>query len=797
MKRLSLSTLTLLFVLFFSTSLHAQQSNGVIKGQVLDSDQKPIPHISVVIEGTSRGASTNVQGRFSITNVPSGRHSILVSGIGYEGRRKQVELERGETKMVDFQLAPKYSELQELVVEGAKVNKFSNKTTPYVSKIPLRDIDNPQVYHTVNSELMAEQVTTSFEDALSNAPGVFKLWESTGRGGDGSGYYSVRGFPVQPQIVNGLTALADGTLDPVNMDRIEIIKGPSGTLYGSSHISYGGLINVVTKKPYDSFGGEFSYKTGSFGLNRFTADVNTPIGDEEDIALRVTSAYHQKDSFQDAGFHESFFIGPSLSYQANEDLSFLVSAEFYQSEHTNPTMLFLNRSEPLEYENLTELNYNPERSYTSNDLTLQNPTAKVQARMKYHISDNWTSETALSRSRSKSKGYYSYLWDFAAYNGNFGRFVNNQNSIGVGTNIQQNFIGEFDLGPTSHKMVVGLDYHHHTTINNSTGYVLYDNITLGGADTSAISKPAVDEALADARVNKSSTSEATYSAYASDVIDFNRYISSMVSLRLDHFVNHGTDNARTNQVTGEFEQTTLSPKFGVVVKPLPDQVSIFANYMNGFSNVSPRTQGDGTTRSFEPERANQWEMGVKLSTLNGKVDATLTYYDITVTNVVRPDPERTQFYVQDGENYSRGFEASVTASPLPGLNVRAGYSHNESEILRTGNEALVGRRPESAGPSDMAHGWVSYQVNRGMLTGLGIGVGGHYASENLIMNRRNTGTFALPSYTTLESTIFYNTQEFRMALKLNNITDEQYYKGWTTVNPQAPRAVKASLTYRF
>ena len=59
--------------------------------------------------------------------------------------------------------------------------------------------------------------------------------------GDGAGYYSLRGFAVQPTMINGLPGLTNGSLDPANIDKIEVIKGPSGTLFGSSLISYGGF----------------------------------------------------------------------------------------------------------------------------------------------------------------------------------------------------------------------------------------------------------------------------------------------------------------------------------------------------------------------------------------------------------------------------------------------------------------------------------------------------------------------------------------------------------------------------
>ena len=70
-------------------------------------------------------------------------------------------------------------------------------------------------------------------------------------------------------------------------------------------------------------------------------------------------------------------------------------------------------------------------------------------------------------------------------------------------------------------------------------------------------------------------------------------------------------------------------------------------------------------------------------------------------------------------------------------------------------------------------------------------------SENHVINRSTTGRFTLPSYTILDASIFYDTQTYRIDLKVNNLTDEEYYKGWTTVNPQAPRAITAGFMYNF
>lgn len=249
-------------------------------------------------------------------------------------------------------------------------------------------------------------------------------------------------------------------------------------------------------------------------------------------------------------------------------------------------------------------------------------------------------------------------------------------------------------------------------------------------------------------------------------------------------------------------QTALSPKFGVVYQPLLDKVSLFANYMDGFSNVTPQVQGDPaqgvtTTVTFEPERAEQFEIGTKLNLLDNKLSATLSYYDIEVSNIVMEEFGRPFFFVQDGEQFSRGFEASVAASPFKGLNIIAGYSYNDSELTKSDQLDFLGRRPESAGPENLVNFWTSYRFSEGKFKGFGAGIGGNYASENKIFNRALGGVFTLPSYTVLNASVFYEVEKFYFNVKLNNFTDEEYFNGWSTINPQPPLNFRASITYKF
>ncbi|MFD2144597.1 TonB-dependent receptor plug domain-containing protein [Mucilaginibacter antarcticus] len=73
------------------------------------------------------------------------------------------------------------------------------------------------------------------------------MWDATGRAGDGGGYFTLRGFPTQTRLRNGVSGLVTSTVDAVNIEKVEVIKGPSATLFGSTLTSFGGLINRVTK----------------------------------------------------------------------------------------------------------------------------------------------------------------------------------------------------------------------------------------------------------------------------------------------------------------------------------------------------------------------------------------------------------------------------------------------------------------------------------------------------------------------------------------------------------------------
>ncbi|MBB6109012.1 iron complex outermembrane recepter protein [Mucilaginibacter lappiensis] len=804
--------ITYCLLLFLLPSFTLLAQTATITGSVKTADGKPADLVSITIKGTNKATLTDENGHYQIKRVTPGSHRLVASFIGLEKREQTIETRSGETLVVNFILKENSTQLQEVVISTKK----SNKVNSIVAKMPLKNLENPQVYNTVSSEIIKQQGITSYDDALRNVPGIAKTWGSTGRGGDGGAYFAIRGFQGQATLVNGLSGLTSGDLDLANVEEIQVIKGPSGTLFGGAFLSYGGMINTITKKPYFTTGGEITYNVGSFGLNRVTADVNTPLSKTEKVALRVNAAYTDQNSFQNAGFQKSFFVAPSLIYEVNDKLSFHFLTEIMQEERAVAPIFFpSDRMSPLPFKTVKDLNLNYNESFISNDLTMKNPRFNLQAQMLYKISSQWTSQTVFSRTTVKSNGYYSYIYEDAVPTDQyFGQTLHKDQQTTSTTDVQQNFNGDFKIGNMRNRLLIGLDYYSRNAINNGSGYAMVRRVTPQSGEVAYpvphttdtippvyLSQALVDNILATKPGNRNNTTNSAYSAYVSDVINFTPALAGMASLRVDHYVSQGLKG----DPTANYNQTFLSPKFGLVYQPVMDKVSIFANYMNAFINVDPRSVADSLgnnpgTQSFKPEHANQWEVGVKTNLLSDKLNITVSYYDIRVSDRVYTDPHNINGYLQGGTVGSKGLELDMNANPAPGLNLLAGYSHNSIKVLK-GNAGDFynepGRTPGGQGPPDLANLWATYKFTRGDLKNFGFGVGGNYASEQKSIDSSVTGIFYLPSYLLINSSLFYSADNYRITLNLNNITNKQYYIGNYSIIPQAQRNFALSFAYKF
>jgi iron complex outermembrane receptor protein len=521
-NKCSISFMLLFSFLLSIKTVFAKDPEGQITGSVVTIDGIPAAAVTIQVNGTGISAITREDGSFTIKHIAAGSYQLQVLAIGYEEALQNIVVEHNKNTQVVIRLKVSYSTLQNIIVQSFK-NKLAIQQSEYAAKMPLKNLENAQATTTISKELMQQQVNISMDDALKNVPGITKKFEATGLASSNGAFYSLRGFSVQSGFRNGLTARFGAGVDNANLKSIEVIKGPSATLFGSSLTSYGGLINRITKQPQDVKSGELSYTAGSYGLNRITADYNTPLDSAHDALFRINAAWQNENSFKDNGFRKSIFIAPSFSYRVNGRLTVLFDAEFsnvqigggmystvsfinssvMRSLFGIPANSGINLSIPKIYgiNNIDQLKMKYNLSYASNDLTMNNQTSNLFAQATYRLAPGWTSYTNVSTNTSRSSGYQPYLFilpdaiaarslSVSGYS-NAIRMINEPVVQQNAAEIQENITGDFNIGTLRNRFVGGLDFYHNSYQQDPNSYYgkvlgityesLFDIVPLSGS----------------------------------------------------------------------------------------------------------------------------------------------------------------------------------------------------------------------------------------------------------------------------------------------------------------------------
>ncbi|MCR4030460.1 MULTISPECIES: TonB-dependent receptor [Flavobacterium] len=772
MNYVSLKTSRFLFTLSFLFSFLSgfAQNNGKIKGTITTSDGELAAGVNIILKNSKYWTVSDENGNFEFNRVKPNTYTLQISLTGYETSESEVIVAESETSTINLQLKVSNKELKEVVVNGKK--SILSKKTDYVARMPLTNIENPQVYSVIQKELLLQQVAVDIKGAVMNAPGVVSI--SYPSGGVGMIF---RGFSIGVNSRNGMeTVSGRSSVDLGNVERIEILKGPSGTLFGSSVSSFGGVVNLVTKKPFETTAAEVSYTTGSYNLNRLTVDVNTPLNQEKTVLFRINMGVHREKSFLDYGFNNTLLFAPSLTYKASDKLTFNFDAELYNVNNTRRTYNTYNADSGITNPSQLQIDYKKSMFHDDNDA--KSTATKFFGQAEYQISENWKSTTVFSFvGEDVERSYQSYaVWSSPTQTarrvGLWGPIFNNY------TNIQENINGQFSTGSIKHKFLAGVNYRLYSSNFSGGSTFTLDNIDVT-TPFSPIRRKAVDAGLN--LTTSPVADQKTISAYACDVVNFTDKFSAMLSLRLDNF-----ERAKVGTVEG-YSQTALSPKFGLVYEFVKDQVAVFTNYMNGFQNVQPVTQPDQTLLVLDPIYAVQYEGGLKAETSNKKLSGSISYYNITIDNATRVDAGYT---IQDGKQVSKGVDFELMATPINGLSIVSGYAYNDNRIVRASDPTIEGKKATSS-PENVVNFWTTYTFQN-KLKGLGIGAGANYIDKNYFTANN---LVYMPSYTVYNATVYYEKPTWRLGLKFNNITNEKYWDFWGS--SMAPANLLANLTIKF
>ena len=223
-------------LLFLGIAAIKGQTNS-ISGKV-SSNGEVLPFVNVYLKKTKQGTSTNKNGFFELKNIPNGTYTIVASSIGYKFKSKKITLIGNQKIVKNFNLKVNDA-LEEIVISG--------------TLRPVTKSNSPVPVEVYSKTFFRKNPTPSIFESLQNVNGVRpQLNCSVCNTGDIhinglEGAYTfvlIDGMPIVSGLstVYGLTGIPQALIE-----RVEIVKGPASTLYGSEAV--GGIINVITKKP--------------------------------------------------------------------------------------------------------------------------------------------------------------------------------------------------------------------------------------------------------------------------------------------------------------------------------------------------------------------------------------------------------------------------------------------------------------------------------------------------------------------------------------------------------------------
>ena len=786
MKRLHL--LLLVFLIASQVPASAQDKTAQIHGKIFAPDKGPASFATVVIQGLGLKSKADNHGIFSFTNLPALRDTLTVSGVGFNSFKLPVELHaKQDLRLGNIDLTYRVNQLGHVEITGRPASSYKSDYSYLANKTQSALIDVPQSVSTVTKELFNDRMQLHLTDALEEVSGVTHY----------SGYdeYNIRGLHADnPHLINGLRTFNTSLTTPLllNIESIEVIKGPSCVLYGNA--DPGGTINLVTRKPLPQEQYSFMAGAGSWNANNAQIDLTGPMDKMGTWLYRLNAGYEDKNSFRNGYFLKAYQLAPSFSFipnkkwQVNLDLSL------------TSTNSVVDRGQPA---------FNNETGLSSTPISL----SLIQP-------GDYLKETSVSALLSTSYKINEHI----SYNAGILYFATNQNlsehflnsyvtndSVSMGYNhstvntstitITNYFTFQFNTGRLKHELLTGYDFISSNVNSNQWNGSLS---SLDPENEGIVGGFSLRHPQYFARPVSSYTQMApdslgedddgiyhTHALYVQDQVTFQKW-QLLAALRSEFYIAGDADaaDAPVSHIN------KLIPRIGVTYA-LSNNIRAYATYNQGFDPFEPVAVTQVFNVPYKPVNSKMEETGAKANFFKNRLFASVALYQITINNVAvnANDLSNPDLFVQRGAERSRGVETEVQGNLLPNLSIALNQAYNVTEISKSVNRAEVGRIIENA-PRNSSSSWVKYNFTKGKLKGFGIAAGHTQAS---VRNTLESG-FTLPGYFILNTGVQYSGSHFTLAVNLNNILNTTYWASAynnTSKWPGEPRNLRLRLGYRF
>ncbi|CAH5316555.1 Ferrichrome-iron receptor [Enterobacter cloacae] len=612
-----------------------------------------------------------------------------------------------------------FAEESTIVVTGSEQGSALPAWTNSATKSAVAESKTPQVITTLSAPEIEKRHANSVNEILRYAPGV--LTEVRGN----TSYlseYKIRGFTVDQEFYNGLqlpynvTGNTQARIDPLLIDSVDILKGPSSVLYGGA--SPGGLVNIQSKKPQREARTEFGFNTGNRNLKEGYLDSTGQIAGS-DWNYRLLGKATENDDQPHTTRYENYLVAPSVTWQPDSKTRLTVDALAQNSPGLTP-------SNPLPLSYLRS-KYAGKRDYAGDEWS---GFKQRQWMLGYSFEHAFDSGWGFNQ---KARYFDVDTHQRSVYATGTGSEVYQLNRFAYTTdedlqsfNIDNQVTKTVALGDWEHHLLAGFDYqklnsHFHYRYATAT-----PGIDMRDPDYSQIHENALG--LYTAQKNRLSYQQNGY--YLQDQVAFGG-LNLLASLRYDDY-RSVTTNYLQNGDKAWVSQDRVTKRLGALYA-FDNGISPFISYSEGFAPVSPK--GTLTAKEVKPTTSKQVEGGVKYLLADYATTLTASVFNIRQKNVVTSDPGFLN-YSQTGEVESKGAELSVVSRPTDNLTLIANYAYTHA--INTEDDKYQGKRPTQV-PENAFNLWGDYTFENTPLKGLMLGAGARYTGPMEISPANDAG----------------------------------------------------------
>ncbi|MBV8841577.1 MAG: TonB-dependent receptor [Bryobacterales bacterium] len=780
--------------LFCLASTGSGQTTGTatISGQVVDQKGGVLQDTAVILLNDVGvrllQTRTGQSGDFAFQRLTPGEYVVEAERSGFAHTQQRITLNAAPPEArvtIEMRIAGPGQQ----VTVTAEVGSFRTEESSTATKmnIPLNEI--PQGVGVVNQPLIESQQVIHFGDAAENISGVNRDVLLAGEGGSAltirglslgifSNYYR-DGFAFDGMVPSDMT----------DVDRVEVLKGPSSVLYGRAAAS--GIVNLITKEPLPLTHATFSFQADTFGAVRPTFDVTGPIGKSEKLLYRLNAEFADTSTLRDFFHDRRYFLAPALTWKPLASTTIRVLIEYLHGSTTTDLGIpsVGDRPAPVPIS----------RFYGEpwNHSLLQNKLGNVD--IAHNLTPRW-----VIRSRFRAT---LTNWDYLdvtpgtlmADNRTLSRFSENAAYPLRFYDWQTDLNGIFKTGSIEHNFLVGFEYGRQQVVQDAVysdapPIDIYNPVYFSMSRPSAAALAAYffNPADPDYFPLNGTTKLTTHGGYLQDQIALLPRLKILAGVRFEGFTQrydeivYDTLNRQSN--------VSVLPRIGItyqVMQPL----SLYASWSRSFSPTLAAQFGP-SGQPFSPEAARQYEAGVRTFSLHGRLASSLAVYQIRAGNLLITNPGNPLASIQTGKVESKGVEFDTSGRILPGWNVTFAYSYNEAFIVSdstfpTGN--VLQNAPRHSGSL-----WTVYDVQHGRLRGLSFG-GGVQARGYRYVDPGDD--VILPGYARVDAMASYafgpsnrELKRYRIAVNIQNLGNRLYYASGNTPIDIFPGSKIAALT---